>query len=288
LSRQGFTLAELLVAMAVMAVLGMTLTRILINDSRFVSKQDALMSARQGARAAMNTMVAELRAISDGGLVWDSAKKVQARIPFAFGVLCRRPNSFTTTAALLPYDSLAYASAIASGAPIGLAYRDNASHLYAFPTPTSLSVTSSTNTGQCTADSIRVLSGSPGGNLVDITAAPPNVLSGASSGEIFYLYQTVTYSFANSTDPALSGRQALFRQIGTLAPDELVAPFDSAAGFRCLTGPNLARVNCPAAGGASTVRGLELHLVSASMKPPQGAAKPQTFDLTTRVVFTNR
>src|SRR5207237_5662322 len=83
-SRRGFTLAEVLVGMAVMALLGMTLTRILINDSRFVSRQDALMSARQGARAAMNTVVQELQMISDGGLIWDSVKAVQARIPLAF------------------------------------------------------------------------------------------------------------------------------------------------------------------------------------------------------------
>src|SRR5579872_5541358 len=51
---RGFTLVELMLAMVVMALLGIGLTRILINDSRVVSRQDAMMSARQGARAAMN------------------------------------------------------------------------------------------------------------------------------------------------------------------------------------------------------------------------------------------
>jgi prepilin-type N-terminal cleavage/methylation domain-containing protein len=281
LSRRGFTLTEVLVGMAVFALLGMTLTRILINDSRFVSRQDALMSARQGARAAMNTVVQELQMISDGGLIWDSAKAVQARIPIAFGVACRTAGN-VTTATLMPTDSLAYASALASGAPIGVAYLSSAT--YQFPTSNSVAISSSTNTAQCTADSIRILGGTPPAKLVSIQSAPPLPMP---SGAIIYLYQTVTYSFANSTDPTLAGRKALFRQVGALTPDELVAPFDTAAGFRCLTGVTLARTACPVAAGVSSVRGLELRLISASERPPQGASRPQTFDLSTRIVFNN-
>src|SRR5207253_1750967 len=65
MNRRGFTLTELLMAMAVMAILGVALTRILVNDSRFVSRQDAMLSARQGARAALNSVLSELSMVAD-------------------------------------------------------------------------------------------------------------------------------------------------------------------------------------------------------------------------------
>lgn len=289
MSRRGFTLVELIVAMTVMAVLGLGLTRILISDSRFVSRQEAMMAARQAARAAMNTMVAELRLITDGGLIADSAKKIVARIPYAFGVLCKRSVG-VSTAALLPTDSLTYYSA----QPTGLAYRHRTTGNYVFPTTTSFSVANSTNTAQCKSpsDTARVLGGSPPGKLIDINS--PGLSTPPPSPPpfpVFYLYQTVTYSFGVVTaaqDPTLAGRIGLFRTVGSGAADLLVAPFDTASGFRCLTGPNLNRVSCPAGGGPSVVRGLELKLISASEKPPQGSSKPQTFDLTTRIAFVNK
>ncbi|MBI4500977.1 MAG: prepilin-type N-terminal cleavage/methylation domain-containing protein [Gemmatimonadetes bacterium] len=285
MSRRGFTLIEIIIAMTLMAVIGIGFTRILINDSRFVSRQDALMGARQGARAALNTLVAELRMIGDGGLVADSAKKIVARIPFAFGALCNQTGG-TVTASLLPVDSLSYNTAINSGGTIGLAYLLKPYNgTYQFPTPTSLSVANSTNMAQCTVDSLRVLGGSPAGKLIDMTVSPASALAAAVSGSLFYLYQTVTYSFENSTDPSLTGRTALFRQVSGLTADELVAPFDTSAGFKCLTGLALTRAACPVA--VSSVRGLELHLVSASEKNPQGWSKPETFDLTARIVFVN-
>ena len=82
---RGFTLPELLVATVVMGILGVALTGILVNDSRFVSKVDAMMNARQAARAAMNTMAVELQMVSNGGLTVATGKRVQARMPNAAG-----------------------------------------------------------------------------------------------------------------------------------------------------------------------------------------------------------
>jgi prepilin-type N-terminal cleavage/methylation domain-containing protein len=96
LNRRGFTLVELLVGTIVMAVLGVALVRMLMSDSRFVSRQDAMMSARQVARGATNLVAPELRMISDGGLAAVSNTAVTARIPYAFGITCASPSSGTT------------------------------------------------------------------------------------------------------------------------------------------------------------------------------------------------
>ncbi len=50
--RKGFSLIELLIATVVVAVLGSALTQMLIRNSRYVSRLEAMMSARQAARAA--------------------------------------------------------------------------------------------------------------------------------------------------------------------------------------------------------------------------------------------
>ncbi len=69
MTRRGFTLVELLIAMVVTALLGVALTTLLISDSRFVSRQQAMLQARMAARASMNVMTVELQLVSDSGLI---------------------------------------------------------------------------------------------------------------------------------------------------------------------------------------------------------------------------
>lgn len=67
MNNRGFTLMELIVATIVMAILGTALTRMLINDSQFVDKMDAMMAARQVARAGMSVMSLGFQMVTDGG-----------------------------------------------------------------------------------------------------------------------------------------------------------------------------------------------------------------------------
>lgn len=291
MNRHGFTLVELLVGTMIMSVLGVALVRMLMSDSRFVSRQDAMLSARQVARGATNIVAPELRMISDGGLAAVSATSVTARVPYAFGMTCGSTGSGRIAAALLPPDSLNYANA----SPSGMAWRDdNGSYLAV----NGVGVSNSSAISACrgVSDSVFVL---PGGKLVEISGFGSGgfsvygstVMSGSGgtmppAGKIFYLYQAVTYTFAASVE--LPGQIALWRQVGFSPPAELVAPFDPSAGFRCLVGPSLAPEDCPPAGGLPEVRGLELNFVGASEVTPRGSAGPQTFDLVTRVPFLNK
>ena len=88
MNSRGFTLVELLVGTVVMSVLGIALVRMMLSDTRFVSKQEAMVSARQTSRGTLNTMDVELRMISDSGLVTARPDSVRAHIPYAFGVSC--------------------------------------------------------------------------------------------------------------------------------------------------------------------------------------------------------
>jgi hypothetical protein len=202
-----------------------------------------------------------------------SRDSVRVRVPYAFGMVCRATTSPAYThAALLPPDSLSYASAQLAG----IAWRDwrDTTGTYTFVSGISVSTASPS---QCPSDSIRVV---PGGLAIRIRPVVP-----APLGSVFYLYQDVAYRFAPSA--ALPGRIGLWRRAGTAAAQELLSPYDTSAGFRCLVGAGLTPVNCPPVGGVSTVRGIELRLVGASERAAEGKTVPERFDLITKIPFLN-
>lgn len=275
MTRRGFTLTELLVSMVVMGLLGTVLARILISNSRFVSRQDAMMESRATARAAMQLMIAELQLVPDSGLRYANRDSVRVTVPYAFGMLCRT-TSGVTTGSLMPGDSLMYASA----APDSIGVRALTGG--AFVRRRVTSVTASPRAADCTADSIRVI---PGGRLIGMSLPG----TAPTSGSLFYLSQTVTYRFMASVD--VPGRRGLWRRVGAGAYEELAAPFDTAAKFVFLMGPYMQadpRTSLTTTARRDSVRGLELRLTGQSINPPQGASSPRTFDLRTRVAFQNK
>ena len=267
MKRSGFTIIELIVATALMAILGTILIQTLVRNSQFVSKVEASMNARQAARAAMVIMTAELGMTSDSGLTAATAKSVTVRVPYAFGMAC--PTTTVLYASLVPTDSLMYASAT----PSGIAWRDSVG-TYHFVTGIGVG---GSGTTECVSDSIKTV---PGGRNVHINNA-----GSIASGRIIYLFENITYSFEAST--SMSGRTGLFRTNGAGTKVELLVPFDSSAGFGFLIGQNMTpTVVVP--GDLNTVRGLELKLIGESYRDPQGSDEPAEFDLTTSVAFRNR
>jgi prepilin-type N-terminal cleavage/methylation domain-containing protein len=264
MTRRGFTLTELLVGMFVFAILATALARLIMSNSRFVSRQEAMLDARQTARAAMAVVVPELRMVSDSGLIAASPTSITVRVPYAFGVLCQ--NGY---AVLAPPDSIVYSTAAYGG----IAYQQS-SGAYAFDTTVTITGTT-TQTSNCDADSIRAIAGGPRIRL-SATLAPP--------GRLFYVFQNVTYSFAPSAE--LSGRRALWRRAGLNPAEELLAPFDTAARFAFLVGSRL-QVQTAVPSPLSNVRGIELRFAAQSVATAEGAAAPDRFALYPRVRFSN-
>lgn len=270
---RGFTLIELLVTTVVVAILGTILARMLVQDSRFVSQLEAMMDARQTARAAMNTMSADLRMVSQGGLIAANPKRIIVRVPYAWGMACL-PAGPAVVASLIPMDSMMYAAAL----PTGIAWLDS-TETYAFSNATIAAT--ATPRAECTADSIRTLTG---GQTVLITPNPPIPAGDLPSGSIVYLFEVVEFEFKASAE--LPNRVGLFRnRIGV--GEEVLAPFDTAAGFAFYLDPNdTAVTNAPA--DLTTVTGLELRLWGESVSIPEGGTDPAVFDLVTRITFLNR
>lgn len=274
----GFTLTELLITMVVMSFLGLALARILINNSDFVSRQDAMMEAREVARSAMNLLSPELRLISDSGVYAAHRDSILARIPYAFGVACARVAG-STYGVLLPADSQAYAEVATHDR---LVWRTTGG--YWSGTPVTGITVSSTALTYCDLDSIRVL---PGGQRIQFGGM--SLSQTRPPGTLFYLYQDVTYRFNSSVE--LPGRRALWRRAGGAPNEEMVAPFDPSARFAFLLGPNMGVdtvTNCTSRAACNPIRGLELWLVGASQFIPRGTTNYQKFDLRPAVAFLNR
>ena len=265
MTRRGFTLTELLIGMFVFAILATALARLIVSNSRFVSRQEAALDARQTARAAMAVVVPELRMVSDGGLLAASPDSITVRVPYAFGVLCTDNNAI-----LAPADSTVYATAI----PGGIAYQLS-SGAYTFDTTVTVTGIAA-GTYQCDVDSIRAI---PGGKRITLS-----VTDIAPSGRLFYLFQKITYKFAPSS--ALPGRRALWRRAGTSSAEELLSPFDTSARFAFLVGSRLT-VQTAVPAQLSDIRGIELRFAAQSVATAQGASAPDEFALYPRVFFGN-
>lgn len=266
--RRGFTLTELLVAMAVLALLGTALARLLLSNSRFVAGQEGQLDARQTARAAMTLMTTDLRMVAEGGVIAADTASVTVRVPYAFGMLCATSGG-NTIASLAPADSATYADASAAG----VAWRRSDG---TYEHVDGITASPSGESAVCAADSIRVV---PGGRVValDSTGIGP-------AGTLFYLYRTVRYRFGASA--TLPGRTALFRQVNGGVDQEILAPFAGDAGFRFLVGTALTVQNTPPA-DLNDLQGLELRLVAESEFAPSGLAGPAEFALWPRVKFVN-
>ncbi len=271
--RGGFTLIELIVTMVVVAILGTIFARMLVQDSRFVSKLEAMVEARQTARAALTTISVETRMVSAGGVTEATPTRVGVIVPFAWGVACGRDGS-ATVGSLIPTDSMMFASSFTNTSSINWI---NAAGLYV-SLPPSTAPALSTNVAACTdlADTVRAL---PGGQLVAIPM--PDLMP---PGSVFYLGESVSYEFKAST--LIPSRWGLWRQDGAGVWDELLAPFDTSSGFAYYVGMNdTVNTNPP---GVPSISGVELRLVGESQLNPEGLSAPEEFQLETRITFLNR
>ncbi len=269
--RRGFTLTELLIAMAVMGIVGSALTRLILAHNRFFSQQDAIRDARSVSRASLNVILSDLRMVdANGGVVAASPTQVTIRVPYAFGVVCSASGA-STVVSLLPTDSVMFAGPGFSG----YAWRNEVTGAYTYVAAGSVTAG---NESVCSGQSITTL---PAGLVLLLT---PGAAAAAVATPVF-LFRQVQYSFQPSV--SLPGKIGLWRTLVTGGTsEELVAPFQSSARFRFyVLDSNSAQSAVPT---LSDIRGLELVLDGASANTVPGRSAPATFDMTTAVFFKNR
>ena len=269
--RRGVTLVELLVAMTLLGIVGVSILRTFTSQARLADMHAKRIDARAVSRAPVNMLMSEARMVETGaGVVAASASSVTLRVPVAMGLVCGNTGG-ATVLSLMPVDSVMLASAALSGH----AYRQ-ASGVYTYNEGTTSVTSGGANT--CNTASITTVTG---GRTVIVTPQMPNGIEGS----VAFLYQRVRYDFAASS--MIVGRTGLWRTLEkTGATEELAAPFDATARFRFYRiDEDTARTVVPP---LTEIRGLELRLVGASQMTRFGKTSPETSRLQTAVFFTNR
>jgi prepilin-type N-terminal cleavage/methylation domain-containing protein len=286
--RAGFSLAELIVAVTILSIVGAGMMRVLVNQNRFYDQQTNLRSARSIARNSMNILLSDLRMVQDSGGV-DSAtsdfKTMRVIVPYRFGLACGVSGT-TTIASMAPIDSATNAMAVYKG----FAVRNAATGRYAlyFPNaPTGADApTTSSSPATCTgsgAGQAQIKSMALNGRTADILDLKSSTATGAVATAPVFLFQRVTYSFkASQQYPSYLG---LWRNVDGANAEELMAPFDTSAGFRYyVQGSEGAQATVPA---LANIRGVDVLLYSLSPRTTSNSSKPSPSKMVTSVFFKN-
>lgn len=266
--RRGFSLAELLVAIVLLGLIGVGISRLLQSQMQFFQRSTGSRDARSVTRNALNLMRDEMRMIEPRGITAATTTSITARVPYAMGVYCG-----ASTATFIPVDSLIRATAVFAG----YAYRDttlNATYTYV-PSSTALSVGVLT---QCTVTA----------GITPITNGQTLLMSPAfpllALGAPVLLYQTVNYRLAAST--LVSGRTALWRQVTGGVNEEIAVPFDASSVFQFyVSGGITAQAAVP--GTLNTISGLELVLTGQSERNSPRTGAPESSGTRVSIFFRN-
>jgi prepilin-type N-terminal cleavage/methylation domain-containing protein len=276
-SRPGFTLIEMVAALTLTAIIGAAITGLFVSQSRFYDTQEKLGFARGVSRGALNMVMSEMRMLDRDSALAEkpTGTRVTVRVPYAIGAVCTSSSSVITFSRM-PADTVV----IANATQAGYAYRGpNGINRYvttASITPRALSTCSGL------VPRVKTFPADSGGGVFEVPAPGGGVV--VTPGTPLFLYQVVTYEFRASEE--VPGRIGLWRTVRNGLNEELVAPFDSTAGFRFYIDDAPEPVAVPPA-SLRRITGFELRLDGVSERPDADGTF-QRVPLSTSVFFRNR
>src|SRR5688500_4199394 len=113
--RSGVSLVELLVAMTLLGIVGLSILRTFTSQARLADLQTKRLDARAVSRAPVNLFMSDVRMVETGnGVVAATSSSVTLRIPVVMGLVCGT-SAAATVLSLMPVDSAVMASAALSG-----------------------------------------------------------------------------------------------------------------------------------------------------------------------------
>jgi prepilin-type N-terminal cleavage/methylation domain-containing protein len=266
--RRGFTLTEIMIAVVLLGMVGLGISRLLMSQTRFFARATGARDSRSVARNALNIVRDEMRMIEPRGITAATTTSITVRVPYAMGVYCS-----SNTATFVPLDSLTSANAIFRG----YAYRDtslNGSYTYIASTTAPAAGTATNCTG---APGISLI---PNGPLLELSPAFPVLAPGSP----VLLFQTIQYELAAST--LVPGRTALWRRVSGGLAEEIAVPFENTAIFRFyVSGGTTSQTAVP--GTLNTITGIELVLVGESERNSPGTGAPESTPVRLSIFFRN-
>jgi prepilin-type N-terminal cleavage/methylation domain-containing protein len=298
-ARRGFSLGELMISMTLIAIIGASLTKLIVTQSKFSNKQVQQRNARSVSRGALAIMESELRAVEQ------STAFVNGNALTSFGTVVQRPTAVTLVVnvpwavgvkctanrvALLPIDSVSAAIGIAS--TVGVAWRGADDRYVYDPIPTADNSGNALDFSACTGAGITAtgVDAMPNMRMVSLTGTgvPATVIAGTP----LMLFYRVKYEFRPST--TVTGRIGLFRSVAASGAtfgtaEELIAPFGTTAGFRYFIGTNRTpSFSVPSTLNLETISGVYLDLHGQSETRAQGQTAYESANFETSIFFRNR
>lgn len=272
--RKGMSIAELVVGMVILGIVGAALTRIMVMQARYFDHQKQANLARNVSRGPLNRLVSDIRMVeAEGGVTAVSSTAITARVPYAIGVVCKS-DGVSTHISLLPVDSAMYAEPGYSG----YAWRNGAAKYQYIMSGT----VSAGDIAQCTSVGIVTLTS----QLAKVIKITPKLTDSASVGTPVFLLRNIKYEFKAST--LVPGGTGLYRTVVNAGTsEELSAPYASDASFKFFIGSALtAQTAVPT--DLTKLRGIELNMTGLSEKKPRQAIQQEKAPFVTAVFFKNR
>jgi prepilin-type N-terminal cleavage/methylation domain-containing protein len=291
-ARAGFSLVELITAIAILGIIGVALTKMVIGQTRNFQIDNGARRARTAGRSAMNILTTDLRMAQDFGAIdsIDTAKNrwVDLKVPVAFGIVCEK-NAGNVVLSIVAVDSFQTASSKYGG----YAVRNSTTGLYEYSKATSSDTIKTVDPTRCHGVPAIYADTFPlAGRKGNVFIASPAPAAGATVGAPAFVYQSVRYQFDTST--IYSKRLGLFRKIRGRGntdslSEELIAPFDTTARFRYYTNPWKWHdtVTKTAPTDVNTIRGLQIYLPAQASDTVPGAKTPRKATTTMSVFFKN-
>lgn len=266
--RRGLSLIEVLIAVVLLGIVGVGITRLLQSQMRFFSRSTNERDARAVTRNALNLVSSEMRMIEPGGVVAASADSFVVRVPYATGLHCT-----SSTVSFAPVDSLVWAQAVYAG----YAYRDTTAGAVTTYVASGGASLATAAASVCTAAGMNNIAGAR------VLTLSPN-LAIATQGAPILLFQTITYKIAAST--LVSGRTALWRRVTGGASEEVAVPLGAGTRFRFYVSGALTPQDA-APGTLNTLTGVELVLVGESERLSPGTGAVESDTLRVPILFRN-
>ncbi len=293
-ARRAFTIVEVITALTIIAIIGLSMTKLILGQTRSFQYDNGARRARTAARSAMNILITDLRMTQDnGGVVGvDSVnnRRVNVRVPTVFGFVCE--NSGTSViVSLVPTDSFQLATSKYGG----YAVRDSVTGIYSYVSAGPADTIQSAAPGRCHGGSVNLyadtahVASRTGGVFIASGVLPATAPIGAP----MFVWQTVQYEFKASN--IYGGRFGLYRTVKGRAgtdstSDELIAPFNSTARFSYYSQNPYATRDVPtttAPAALNNIRGFQIYLPAESSDTMPTRNTPQTANTTTAVFFKN-
>jgi prepilin-type N-terminal cleavage/methylation domain-containing protein len=275
-NRAGFSLVEVLIALALTGVIGAAVTSVFVTQAQFYDRQEKVGSARGVSRGAMTVMTSEMRRIERvQGVDSATSTRLVLRVPYVMGVTCG-----TTSGALVLRHVPTDTSVMNDNVYSGYAWRNDAG-VYQYRDITNSAPARNVGMETCTAAGITDI---PQGGTLRINATEE---SAVAAGLPAFLYMRVVYEFRESKE--VPGQLALWRQtVRNGRDEELVAPFGPASRFLFYINDSTTPVaEPPVQSQLHLLTGIQIVMDGLSERPDRDGTH-RVVPLATSIFFKNR